>query len=151
MHQCLFVVSVIVTCHLVGTDAVADVQPDPLFSNHMVLQRDIAVPIWGTSAAGEKVSVAFGEQEKVTTADKYGNWTVKLDPLKVGAWGELTISGKNSITLKDVLVGDVWLGSGQSNMARVTDKHTANDAVLADLVKSAPYPELRLFFAAPGT
>jgi len=95
----------------------ADVKLASIFSDSMVLQRDLPVPVWGKAAAGEKVSVTFGDQTKQAEADKDGRWQVKLDPLKANAEGQtLTVTGNNEIVLKDVLVGEVWICSGQSNM-----------------------------------
>ena len=94
----------------------ADVKLHGLFSDHMVLQRDASVPIWGWADEGEEVTVEFSGQ-KVSTRAKAGKWMVRLKKLKAGnAAEDLKLTGKNSITLKDVLVGEVWIASGQSNM-----------------------------------
>jgi sialate O-acetylesterase len=122
-----------------------DVQVSRAFGNHMVLQRDMPVPVWGTAAAGEKVTVEFGGQETTTTADKDGKWTVKLDPLSVGEPASLTVRGNNTVTFEDVLVGDVWVGSGQSNMAGSAGGYAQRDEVLAAMIDDAPYPKLRLY------
>jgi sialate O-acetylesterase len=123
----------------------ADITVDKMFSDHMVLQRGKSVPVWGIADPGEKVSVSFGGQKKETTADPKGHWTVKLDPLKVGKPGKLTVVGKTSAEFSDVLVGEVWVGSGQSNMDRVVGRYIKKDEVLARLVKAAPYRNLRLY------
>jgi len=123
----------------------ADVRVDKMFSDHMVLQRDLPVPIWGTADPDEKVSVSFRGQTKETAADREGKWMVGLDPLEVGEPRTLTVSGKTSVTFNDVLVGEVWLGSGQSNMAGGPGGYTRRDEVLAEMVKAAPYPNLRLY------
>ncbi|MFC1497611.1 sialate O-acetylesterase [Verrucomicrobiota bacterium] len=95
----------------------ADVRPANIFGDHMVLQREIPVPVWGTAEPGEKVTVEFAGQSKSAVADKNGKWMVKLDALKADAKGKgLVVSGKNKIVLKDVLVGEVWICTGQSNM-----------------------------------
>ena len=95
----------------------ADVTPAPLFTDHAVLQRDKPVPVWGTADAGEKVSVTFAGQTKSATASADGRWSVTLDALTASATpATLTIAGKNTLTLSDILVGEVWLASGQSNM-----------------------------------
>jgi sialate O-acetylesterase len=95
----------------------ADVTPSSMFGNNMILQRDMQVPVWGKAAPGEKITVRFAGQQKSAIADKSGKWIVRLDPLKASNKGlPLTISGKNKIEYKDVLVGEVWLCSGQSNM-----------------------------------
>jgi sialate O-acetylesterase len=97
--------------------ASAAVTPAPLFTDHAVLQRDKPVPVWGQADAGEKVMVTFGEQKRSTAAGKDGRWIVFLDPLRASAQGaDLTIAGKNTIVARDVVVGEVWLCSGQSNM-----------------------------------
>lgn len=121
----------------------ADVKLPPVLSSHMVLQRDCPVPIWGTAAPGEQVTVKFRGQEKSTKADMDGKWLVKLDALKAGGPDDLTVSGKNSKTLADVLVGEVWVGSGQSNMAGTVSGYAANDKVLAQLAAET-YPKIRL-------
>lgn len=96
----------------------AQVRTAAVFQSNMVLQRDMIHPVWGTAAAGENIKVSFAGQTKVTTADATGKWEVKLDPLKMSkTGGELKVEGaKNSVVLNNVLVGDVWLCSGQSNM-----------------------------------
>ncbi|MEI7948492.1 MAG: sialate O-acetylesterase, partial [bacterium] len=93
----------------------AELKLTALFSDHMVLQCDKPVPIWGWAPAGETVTVEFAGQTQKAIADTNGKWTVKMDPLKASAEPrELKVGG---IVIHDVLVGEVWLGSGQSNMA----------------------------------
>ncbi len=103
----------------------ADVKVPFMFSDHMVLQADMAAPVFGTAAAGEQVTVEINGQKKTATAAKDGKWLAKLDAMKAGGPFELKITGKNTITIKDVLVGEVWVASGQSNMrfplSRATD------------------------------
>ncbi len=98
----------------------ADVTLAPLFQNGAVLQRDKPVTVWGRASAGEAVKVEFAgvtHSVKTTLADDSGRWRVELDPLGASAApGTLTVTGHNKVTLVDVLVGDVWLCSGQSNM-----------------------------------
>jgi sialate O-acetylesterase len=96
----------------------AEVVLAPLFQDHAVLQRDRALPIWGTADAGEAVTVSLGGHSVRATAGKDGRWLVKLDPLPANANPqELVVKGRaNTITVRDVLIGDVWLLSGQSNM-----------------------------------
>ncbi len=95
----------------------AAVTPAPLFKDNAVLQRDKPVPVWGVASAGEKVSVSFADQTKVATADADGRWSVTLDPLPANAEpAAMTITGENTITLSNILVGEVWIASGQSNM-----------------------------------
>jgi len=133
------------TVVILATNAWAETALDPMFSDHMVLQREMPVPVWGTADPGEKVTVSFRDQKKETTADKDGNWSVKLDPLKVGQPGKLTAAGKTTETCDDVLVGEVWVGSGQSNMGGSVGKYSGGDEVLAKMAKDGPYPNVRLY------
>ncbi len=95
----------------------ANVVLAPIFTDGAVLQRDKPVPVWGTADAGEKVTVTFAGQSLSTTADNNGKWRVDLSTLAASAEGRpLTVQGNNEITLNDVIVGEVWLASGQSNM-----------------------------------
>jgi sialate O-acetylesterase len=97
--------------------AAAEVTPNHLFSDHMVLQQGIAVPVWGTADARENVSVTFAGQTKAAVAGDDGHWSIELDPMTVSSTGaDMTITGKNTLAIHDVLVGEVWLCSGQSNM-----------------------------------
>jgi sialate O-acetylesterase len=98
-----------------GQDVLGAVKPHSLFTDGMVLQQGMKVPIWGTADDGEKVTVTFEGQEVSTTA-KDGKWKVQLKDLKAGGPFTLTISGTNTIKLKNVLVGEVWVCGGQSNM-----------------------------------
>lgn len=118
-----------------------------MFGDHMVLQQDLALPIWGTATAGAKVTVAFDGQTKSATSAADGTWSVKLNPLKKGgATSELTVtSGESKTTFNDVLIGEVWLGSGQSNMAGGAGNYAKNDAVLQGIIDGGPYETLRLY------
>ncbi len=117
------------------------VLPD-VISDAMVLQRDRAVPIWGLAAPGEEVSVRFGAQTKRATADASGKWRVTLAPMHASATpATITITGQNTIALKNILVGEVWLVAGQSNM-QLTLAETANGAAT---IAAADHPLIRLF------
>jgi len=118
----------------------AEVKLHSLFTDHMVLQRGAAVPIWGWADEGERVTVEF-RGKKVSTTAKGGAWMVKLGKLKAGGPDELKVTGKNSITLRDVLVGEVWIASGQSNMEWPlrASFQSMND------IQSANNPSLRLY------
>ena len=125
-----------------GGSTRADVKLPPFISDHMVLQRESKAPLWGTAEAGEQITVTFRDQTKKTAADAKGNWRIELTGLKAGGPDELSIVGKNAITLKDVLVGEVWVGSGQSNMQGGVGGYAKNDEVLTKLAAMA-YPEVR--------
>src|SRR5215207_4761699 len=118
----------------------ADVKVSPLFSDHMVLQQGIDAPVWGTADAGEEVTVSVGDAKAAAKAGDDGKWMVKLKGLPATASGELTIKGKNTITIKDVAVGEVWIASGQSNM-----EWTARNGSIAEETKAADRPGLRMF------
>ena len=93
----------------------AKVELPSIFSHHAVLARHEKVPVWGKAAPGEKVTVEFNKQKVSASADKNGKWRVYLD-LKKSPEGPFVLK-INDIVIKDVVVGEVWLGSGQSNMA----------------------------------
>jgi sialate O-acetylesterase len=93
----------------------ADVMPNPLFADGMVLQRDKSVPVWGTARDGEKVTVEIADQRLATTATG-GKWKVELAAMKAGGPHTMIITGNNVVTIGNILIGDVWLCSGQSNM-----------------------------------
>jgi sialate O-acetylesterase len=93
----------------------SEVHLNPLFADNAVLQRDAEVPVWGTARDGEKVTVEI-QGQKVTATATGGKWLVRLKPLTAGGPLTLTVTGDNQITLTNILVGEVWLCSGQSNM-----------------------------------
>lgn len=104
---------------LIVASSKSQVVPNSLFCNNMVLQRNVAVPVWGTSSSNEKITVDFGGQSLTTTAFN-GKWMVKLKPMKESSRSQtMSIKGaNNSITVSNILIGEVWLCSGQSNMER---------------------------------
>jgi sialate O-acetylesterase len=102
---------------LAAISARADVRLPAIFGDHMVLQQETTLPVWGWAAKGEKVTVTFGSSTASATADDDGKWRVDLPALPAGTPpGKLVVAGTNTVTLDDVLIGDVWLCSGQSNM-----------------------------------
>lgn len=117
----------------------------PIFRDHMVLQQGIPVPVWGWSQPGDKIIVSFGGKSKSAVANKAGEWSVKLAPLKASCESRpLTLRSacdQRTLTLDDVLVGEVWICSGQSNME--WPLASANHA--AEEVAAADYPNMRLF------
>ena len=138
----------------VATRASAEVRLAAPFTDHMVLQRDITVPVWGTAAAGETVTVEFAGQSKSATADAAGKWLVKLDPLPaIAEPRELVVRGNGKSEIEnckcaDVLVGEVWLASGQSNMDFSLSKKVKYFAGVANEeqeIAAANYPLIRMF------
>ena len=101
---------------LLGGVAQAEVRLAHIFGDHMVLQRQQAIAVWGWARPGETVSVALHRQSIRTIADAQGQWRARLKPEAAGGPFTLVVKGDNALELKDVWVGDVWLGSGQSNM-----------------------------------
>ena len=125
---------------VVATPVTADVRLPAIFTDNMVLQRNMAVPVWGWADAGEKVTVQVLGQTQTAMPGEGGKWTVKLAPLPTGGPITVTVSGKNTITLQNVLVGEVWLCSGQSNMQMSVQG--SNDA--AKEIAAANFPQIRL-------
>jgi sialate O-acetylesterase len=120
----------------------ADVSLPKIFSDHMVLQREATIPVWGWADAGEKITVSFNGATASTKADKTGRWTISLKAMSHGGPYEMKVSGKkNTITFKNVLIGDVWIGSGQSNMEWTIKNSNDPDKEIAE----ANYPKIRLF------
>ncbi len=129
--------------YLGGTGAViADVTMPSIFGDHMVLQQEAGLPVWGMADAGEQVTVTVGNKTGGTTAGADGKWRVTLTALPAGtAPVTMTVTGKNTLAFSDVLVGDVWVCSGQSNMEfNLSQAHNAHDEV-----PKAGDPQLRLF------
>ena len=106
---------------LIASSASAELRLPAIFSDHMILQRGTPAPVWGWSDAGSRVTVRFAGQSHATTAAPDGSWTVSLDALEASAEPrEFTVesdNGTDTVRLQDVVVGEVWLMSGQSNMA----------------------------------
>jgi sialate O-acetylesterase len=102
----------------------ADVRLPAIFGSNMVLQRNRTVPVWGSAASQETVTVSIHGQQKQTIADEFGKWSVSLDAMSKGGPFELTIRGNNTIIFNNVLIGEVWICSGQSNMTFALGKTT---------------------------
>jgi sialate O-acetylesterase len=119
---------------------VAEVKLPSIIGSHMVLQQGEPVPIWGTAQPGEEVSVAFGSAKVSAKADADGKWQVNLPSMKANAKGtKMVVKGSNEIVLEDVLVGEVWLCSGQSNM----EWTVARSANAKEEIAAANYPLIR--------
>jgi sialate O-acetylesterase len=125
-----------------ASNAFADVQLPALFSDHMLLQRDAPVRIFGKAQPGEAVAVTFRGQTAQAVTDTVGRWEVWLKPLSPGPAAEMTVTGANTITIADVLVGDVWVGSGQSNMQWAVRQADNAETEIA----AAKFPQIRLFY-----
>jgi sialate O-acetylesterase len=123
-----------------------------VISDHMVLQRDLAAPVWGMDVPGEKVTVEFAGQSKTAVADEKGTWRVKLDSMPASAEPRvLTIrDSKQKVQIADVLVGDVWIGAGQSNMKWfVSESKPRSDPPLHEMAQKS-YPAVRFRYSLPA-
>ncbi|MEO2018102.1 MAG: sialate O-acetylesterase [Fuerstiella sp.] len=145
---------VLFTILLLPLHVEAAVKVVSVFSDHMVLQRDATVAIWGEADPNQTITVKFADQVASARANQDGNWRIELSPLDASTEARtLTIEadGENRSTVyKDVLVGDVWVGSGQSNMAGRVASYAKKDETLAALVKQAPFPNIRLMLSGPN-
>lgn len=130
---------------LTGQDPATITRVNSLFRDNAVLQRGVELPVWGTAEDGTKVTVEFAGQSATSTAAG-GKWTVKLKPLSANATGaEMKITGSNTIAIENLLVGDVWLASGQSNMQRPLKPLKGQKGIIGweDAVASADFPLIR--------
>lgn len=118
----------------------AEVKVPNIFGDHMVLQQKQKNKVWGQAAAGEAITVSIDKQTQKATTEADGTWSVWLDPLTVGGPYEMTIKGNNEIKISDILVGEVWICSGQSNMQWTVSQ--SNDPDLEKL--AAKYPKIRM-------
>ncbi|MCX7421048.1 MAG: sialate O-acetylesterase [Planctomycetia bacterium] len=134
---------VVITSILVASSnlAQADVKLPKVIASHMVLQQKAPLPIWGTADVGEEVTVSIGDNKASTKAGADGKWSVKLKEMTAGGPHELVVKGKNEIKLADILIGEVWVASGQSNM----EWSVSNSNNPAEEIAAAKYPNIRIF------
>ncbi len=132
---------IVLSCLLLAVPAAADVQMHNLFCDNMVLQQGMKVPVWGTADPGEKIAVSFNGQKVTTKAGSDGKWMVRLEPMKAGGPYKLLVVGKNMVLCENVMVGEVWVCSGQSNMWWTVKLSANSDEEIAN----AKYPNIRLF------
>lgn len=145
MKNCLFLPVCLISCLL----ASANVTLPKIFGDNMVLQRNKPISVWGWASPGEKIAVQFHAQSKSTKADKAGKWQLFLDQEAAGGPFQLIVKGKNQINLENVLVGEVWICSGQSNMEMPIEgwgkiQHYEEE------IAAASFPEIR-HFKVPNT
>lgn len=134
-------------CLVIISCAKAQVKLPQIIRDSMILQRDSKINIWGWASKGEKVSVKFNGKTYRTITGEDGKWKVQLSPMKAGGPYIMDISGKNKITLHDILIGDVWLCAGQSNMVHQMKLHSV---YYPDEIPNANYPDIRQFWV-PNT
>jgi len=119
----------------------ANVKLPKLFSDHMMFQREQVIRIWGEADPGEKIEISFNSETYRIKADREGSWEIELPAMKAGGPYEMSVSGKNTIALKDILIGDLWVCSGQSNME--WPLHQANNA--DEEIRHANFQNIRIF------
>ncbi len=141
-----YLILFLLACLSAGGLQAQDLQLNPLFSDHGVLQQELPVPVWGNAKPGKEVTVVFGSQTVSSKSSKEGDWMVVLAPLTASAEpAEMTVtSEKETITLKDILVGEVWVGSGQSNMAMAV-KNTLDGEAMEAQALGKRFEQIRLF------
>jgi sialate O-acetylesterase len=136
-------VKIALCCILLSLSCFAEVRLPKLISNSMVLQRDTKLKIWGWASPDERITIKFAGKTFHTTTDAGGKWLIMIPPMKAGGPYKMDISGSNNITISDILIGDVWFCSGQSNMVlqmeRVKERYPEE-------ISSADYPGIRNFF-----
>src|SRR5882672_2916493 len=115
-HRFISLTIALTSLLLLASSNRADVQLPAILSDNMCLQANRPLPIWGAAAPGEQVTVTLNDQKQTATAGPDGKWLVKLAALPVGGPLEMTIKGNNALTIKNILIGEVWVASGQSNM-----------------------------------
>src|SRR4051794_32222271 len=127
---------------LAALSARADVKLPAIISDNMCLQANKALPIWGKADSGEKVTVTLGRQKQSATADAEGKWAVVLGAMPAGGEAvEMTVAGENTITVKNIVIGEVWVASGQSNMEfGFGGAHNSKEET-----PKANYPNIRIF------
>lgn len=141
-HIAAFMALAVILCLVAPLKVRADVRLPAIISDHMVLQADTPASVWGWAAPGEAVTVSIAGQNHKTKADGAGKWRVQIRPLNATAIPTtLTVQGSNTLTIRDVLIGEVWLGSGQSNMEWPVSK--AKD--YEQERKAAEFPLIRMF------
>lgn len=141
MKHCLFTCCLTLLAQIV---AFADVKLPAIFGHNMALQQDAPIPVWGTAEPGEKVTVTIADKTAETAAGKDGRWKLTLPAMPSGEALTITVKGKNTLTFTNVIVGEVWLCSGQSNM-----RWPVRDSLepLKE-IESATWPKIRLFTVA---
>ena len=136
------IISIFVFCYFIYP-VYSQVKLPALIRDSMVLQRDTKINVWGWAGKGEKISVKFNGKTYNSKTDANGKWLIVLAPTKAGGPYTLDITGSNKISLKNILVGDVWICSGQSNMVHQMGIH---DVTYAKDIAEANFPQIRHFW-----
>lgn len=139
-------IAVLITFVCLANSLFAQVRLPRIFGDNMVLQREHPIAVWGWSSPGEKITVQLDKQSKKVTAGRDGKWKVSMDAMPAGGPFQLTVKGKNTVSLSNILIGEVWICSGQSNMA--WSVRNSNDPETE--ISHANYPQIR-HFKVPNT
>lgn len=126
-----------------STQAICQIKLPRLVRDSMILQRDAPIKIWGWAASYEKIKINFNNKKYTTTSDAKGNWRIILSSMKAGGPYDIQLDASNHIILKNILIGDVWICSGQSNMVHQMELHKER---YAEEIAQANYPEIRHFW-----
>jgi len=132
-----FLLSLII--HFFSLSLMADVRLPKIFGDNMVLQRNKPIPVWGWAAPGEKITILFNNQVRKTIAGKYGKWKIELNEAPAGGPYQLLVTGKNKVVLNNILVGEVWICAGQSNM----EMNVSSSQNAEEEIRNADYPQIR--------
>jgi sialate O-acetylesterase len=122
--------------------ATAQIKLPQIIRDSMILQRDTKIIIWGWASKGEKITVTLNRKAERAVAGNDGRWKITFPPMKAGGPYTIVITGKNKIILRDILIGDIWLCAGQSNMEHQMKLHSV---FYPEEIANANYPEIRQF------
>ena len=149
LHALFFVLFGLLLIASCDSPDATNIRPHRLFSDHAVLQRGISLPVWGTADPGGTLQVSLGDNSQRVEVNAEGEWKAEFPEMEAGGPYELRIEGgDSSIVLQDILIGDVWLASGQSNMEWPLKAQVDN---FEQEISEANYPEIRLFTVARNT
>lgn len=144
-YRLLFRMIIVALLFTAANNASAQLQLPKIFGDSMILQRDAPIKIWGTANSGELVQAKFHNQQKSTKADDKGKWQIILSPEKAGGPYQLQIKAGTTITLSNILMGDIWVCSGQSNMEFPVSSNWSSVINAENEIAAADYPTIRLF------
>lgn len=144
----VLLIELFLQCLVISRVSALDLQFSTPFESFMVLQRDVSLPVWGTGTPGQEVRLEFAGQTVTSNVRENGTWTATLAPLAVSAVNRSMIATSEGkvVVLDSILVGDVWIGSGQSNMYKEINKMKTTDSIYAETIASAPYSTIRVRF-----
>ena len=143
MNKGVFYIMIFILGCIVPRTVFGQIRLPRLVRDSMILQRDTKINIWGWASKGEKVNIKFNNKNYNTVTDANGKWRIQLPPMKAGGPYKMDITGSNKLFLNEILIGDVWICSGQSNMVHQLNIH---DVTYAKDIAEANYPQIRHFW-----